>query len=221
MDDPCKPGEQMPVEPNVPLVADGGYLNTNGEPNLIRLEMANNGMTGWSYKMMGPPSFRTGFFGGMFTDVVMTFMIPNDANDSLLKEVWLQVAYWGDTTASGDLVSVEFFADDPNITDTNRLNVIRSSTSIEVLSEIPGGTGRWYRYTGTFLLAQQPVVEYVLLSVVQGACVATIVDGVDIDTRCIPASCATPIPADLNGDCLVDLADFEIMLSHWLEDKHE
>jgi len=221
VDDPCKPGEQMPVEPNVPLVADGGYLDINGEPNMIRIEMADNGMTGWSYKIMGPPTFRNGIFGGMWTDVVMTFMIPDDPNDSLLKEVWLQVAYWGDSTASGDLVSVEFFADDPNIADPNRLNVIRSSTNIEVLPEIPGSTGRWYRYTGTFLLDQQPPVKYVLLSVVQGACVATIVDVVDIDTRSIPASCAAPIPGDLNGDCVVDLTDFEIMLSHWLEDRRD
>lgn len=221
VNDPCMPGEQIPVEPNVPLVADGGYLNTNGEPNMIRIEMADNGMTGWSNKVMGPPTFRTGIFGGMFSDVVMTFVIPNDANDTLLKEVWLQVAYWGDSEASGDIVSVEFFADDPNITDPNRLNVIRSSTNIEVLPEIPGSSGSWYRYTGTFLLDQQPTVEYVLLSIDQGACVAVIVDVVDIDTRCIPVRCATPIPGDLNGDCVVDLADLEIMLSHWLEDRRE
>ena len=221
VDDPCKPGEQMPIEPNVPLVADGGYLNPNGEPSMTRLEMADSEMTGWSYKMMGPPTFRTGFFGGMFTDVVMTFVIPNDANDTLLKEVWLQIAYWGDSEASGDIVSVEFFAEDPNITDPNRLNIIRSSTNIEVLPEIPGSSGRWYRYTGTFLLDQQPTVEYVLLSIVQGACVAVIVDEVDIDTRCIPVSCATPIPGDLNGDCMVDMADLEIMLLHWLEDRRE
>ena len=211
----------MPIEPNVPLVADGGYLNPNGEPSMTRLDMADSEMTGWSYKVMGPPTSRTGIFGGMFSDVVMTFVIPNDANDTLLKEVWLQVAYWGDSEASGDIVSVEFFADDPNITDPNRLNVIRSSTNIEVLPEIPGSSGSWYRYTGTFLLDRQPTVEYVLLSIVQGACVAVIVDEVDIDTRCIPVRCATPIPGDLNGDCVVDLADLEIMLSHWLEDRRE
>lgn len=221
VDDPCRPGEQMPVEPNVPLIADGGYFNANGEPSMIRVEMADSDMTGWSYNIMGPPTPRTGVFGGMWTDVVMSLMIPNDPNDSLLKEVWLQVAYWGDSAASGDLVSVEFFADDPNIADPNRLNVIRCSTNIEVLPEIPGSTGRWYRYTGTFLLDQQPAIEYVVLSVVQRAGMATIVDHVDIDTRCIPLSCSTPIPGDLNGDCLVDFADFAIMASHWLEDRRE
>lgn len=29
--------------------------------------------------------------------------------------------------------------------------------------------------------------------------------------------CREPVPGDVNGDCKVDLLDFEIMISHWLE----
>ena len=86
--DPCDPCNLIPIEPNVPLVADGGYANSNGEPNMVRVVFSHPdpNMVGWSYDMMGPPTARTGLFGGMFTDVVMDFMIPNDANDNLLKE---------------------------------------------------------------------------------------------------------------------------------------
>ncbi|RPJ23072.1 MAG: hypothetical protein EHM35_17635 [Planctomycetaceae bacterium] len=32
--------------------------------------------------------------------------------------------------------------------------------------------------------------------------------------------CQTIIPGDINGDCRVDMADLEIMMSHWLEDAN-
>lgn len=175
-----------PIPPEVPLIADGDYSNPFGDPTMLNIEFTQTepGMAGWTWEPMAIVTERKGMYGGMQTDVAMTFEIPNfERPKPWKKQIWLQTAYFGCTASAGNVVSVEIAADADF---TNPFSVATLSENIEVLVEQPGSASRWYRYTGLFELDEQPGMEYIRLTVANDTAVATMVDQVDIDTRCIP-----------------------------------
>ena len=175
-----------PIEPVIPLVADSGYSNPFGDPTMLSVEFTQTepGMAGWTWIPMAITTERRGMYGGMQTDVIMTFEIPNyERAEPWKKQIWLQTAYFGCTASAGDVVSIEFAA---NADFTNPFSVTTLSEDIEELFEPPGSASRWYRYTGLFELDEQPGMEYIRVTVCNDTAVATMVDEVDIDTRCIP-----------------------------------
>jgi hypothetical protein len=120
----------------------------------------------------------------MGTDVIMTFEVPNyERSEPWTKQIWLQAAYFGCTASAGDVITVEIAADADFL---NPFTVTTLSEDIEELLEPPGGSSKWYRYTGLFELDEQPGMEYIRLTVANDTAIATMVDQVAIDTRCIP-----------------------------------
>lgn len=172
-EDPDNPGEYLPVPPAQPLAPDGGCNNSYGTPEATWYEHAG-GMFGWSYVIMGQPdiSGRTGFIGGMSGGDI-TFDVPNQHDDQLVKELWLQYVYLGDgTNASADITAGGSTA--------NLVQIIEN----EDLGE--GGTSgayHWYRRTELWEIVPQPDSETVTITLASGV---SMVDQVAIDTRCIP-----------------------------------
>lgn len=175
-----------PIEPTIPLIADGGYSNLFGDPTMLSVEytQTNPAMAAWTYIPMAITTDRRGMYGGMMTDVIMTFEIPNyEREGEWTKQIWLQTTYFGCTASAGDIVSVEIAADADFL---NPFSVTVLSEDIEELLEPPGSQSRWYRYNALIELDEQPEMEYLRLTVANDSALATMIDEVDIDTRCIP-----------------------------------
>ncbi len=223
--------------PNLPLVPDGnsGWTNIFGTPLL--LEFYNTSfLSGWFYDTSTLPidSNRTGLYGGM-GDSSLTFKVPNNKRIFLWqKHLWIQMTFYARKDGLNNY-NVEI-ARDANFTDTN--NIYYVSGHIEELNEPQGNSGKWYRVTEIFQFEDQPSQEYIRLTVYYDPNItnaATMIDQVDIDTKCINIDMAMDgiidfkdlaflanqwlrysIIADLHPDGIVDQNDLQLFLMYWL-----
>ena len=197
--------------PPLPLIADGepNWINDFGDPLLISFENYHEWMKGW---YVIPPEITTTrrcMYGGM-DDTFLTFFVPNNYRDeNWFKQLWIQMTYFA--RKDGAVNYAIEIARDPAFTDVDGFTLV--SEFLEELNEPEGGTGKWYRITAIYDSNDQPDFEYIRLSALHDPnpfMAASMIDQVDIDTRCLNI-------ADLDEDGVVNLIDFAIFALDWKE----
>ena len=197
----CPPegGDPDPIAPTLPLAPDAlgagaGWVNPYGTPLLIGAFPSDPPYGGWSHYSMGGPWTRCGMYGGM-GDTALVFEIPNSEQPGLQKEMWIQWTYFASDPLEGTGWAVEVgrgYEEYPDAPDPLDRMIITGTegitmTGFELEADVGGGggTGLWYRATAWFRFEDQPALEYVkVYALTEGA--STMIDQVDINTRCIP-----------------------------------
>jgi hypothetical protein len=196
---------------DVPLIADDGYSNPFGDPTMTEVYLCNPEEMFWVWEPMGGGT-RYGHWGGMPFGAVgpdevaaaITFEIPNAARpEPWFKEMWIQVAYWGDILSGGQVLTVEIARD----SEFQDLYLTYDAVAADIEDQSAtgsGSSGQFWRFTHTFVLEDQPGIEYVRVSLVPADSMAVFLDQVSIDTRCVSG----PVTGDFDGDEDVDLVDY-------------
>ncbi len=199
--------------PPLPLIADGqpNWVNDFGDPVLISFENSHEWMKGWYVK---PPQLTTDrrcMYGGMGNSY-LTFFVPNNYRDENWHEqLWIQMTYFA--RKDGAVNYAIEIARDANFIEVNGFNMV--SEFLEALNEPEGITGKWYRITAIYDSNDQPDFEYIRLTALYDPnpfMAASMIDQVDIDTRCLNV-------ADLNEDGVVNFIDYAIFALDWKDSE--
>ena len=202
--DPSVPGTYMgptlPLEPDAATYGGPEWVNPYGDPNLYatgpRVGYAGEDLdhawafTDWGMGMANDDYY--GHVGGMGSGYVL-IENPNIANFDLKKEIWLQYIVYlprGGPGPDGGMFT-SFFLDDPEL-DPLTGNPISAgvgtmlSKEYEMICDTVGYSGYWWRVTEEWEIDPQPGREFLWLapSAVGGA--VTLIDTIDIQTRCVP-----------------------------------
>lgn|GEM_PF-2647586 len=169
----------LPIEPDAATYGGPAWYNPYGTPTHY-----NTGTTSGSAWIactdygMGMENFDFyGHAGGMGSGYA-AFYLPNEANPDLTKQAWVDyIVYLHKNDTPADMVT-GFYSDPDFVTDIGAM----SGRSWEGLKG-PGGTGYWWHVTEEWTMAQLDQ-EYFYLETADGT--ATLIDAVDIQTRCVP-----------------------------------
>ncbi|MCE5340548.1 MAG: hypothetical protein LLF92_05395 [Planctomycetaceae bacterium] len=216
-------GHDKNDEPNIPAKPDGEptWINSFSDtdihdyntPRLKAVDYANEFLAFWMYVPRGGlSSTRVGVYGGM-TDTTLTFYVPDGGQcEYWQRRLWIQMTYFARSDDGAKNYDIQL-ARDAGFTDTQGVTTI-CETVVDAC-EPTGDTGRWYRFTGIYKFDEQPVQEYIKLTVFQlppsssypvGG--AAMIDQVDIDCRSVNV-------ADLNENDVVDMIDFALFANQW------
>ena len=181
----------LPIAPDSATFEGPGDQNPFGTPLFYETGQSNGfAWTTCTDYGMGMENFDFyGHVGGMGSGFA-AFQLPNEANPDLTKEAWVEyIVYLHRADTPADMVTQ--FARSGEILYEGELgrgflpeNLIGTMLSREWEQlEGPGGTGYWWHVTEQWRMPQLEK-EYFYLETVPGT--ATLIDVVDIQTRCVP-----------------------------------
>ena len=216
VEDPDVPGTYngpaLPLAPDSATYGGPGWENPYGTPNLYatgpRIGYEGESIehawawTDWGMSMECDHLY--GHVGGMGSGYVL-IENPNKANPDLTKEIWLQYIMYlpvGGTGPEDNALSA-FFLEAPELVDGNPTSAGVGTMLSKEWEELagPGYSGKWWRVTEEWEIAPQPGKEFLWLAnnVKDGP--ATLIDTIDMQTRCVPI----PGAAWLLGSGLIGL----------------
>jgi hypothetical protein len=181
-----------PVSPDAVTYGGPDCVNPYGTPGFYGTGPSTSFAWEWTdYGMAMENDTFYGHIGGMGGGYV-AFEIPNIVVANGIKELWVQyIVYLHKDDTPEDMRTQ--FGSEPDIEmtkyESKKYEANFSNPFGTMLSrdweqlEGPGGTGWWWRVTEEWKIDPQPEKEYFLLETPFGT--ATLIDAVDIQTRCV------------------------------------
>lgn len=196
---PVDPKDKNPGIPGrttdymLPDATDDKAINDYGTAKLIHASVAASimGMIG-HYPPFGEYD-RCGIIGGM-DDTALVFEIP--VNDLCLeKEVWVQYHLFIPGLNDTRLIEVGTGYNSTGVSNdsvdyiqiSGQENVSQVYLDLQHLEGKDNMMGKWYRVTGKFIVSDNVPAVYVKVYCVSSGFKSTLIDDVQIDTRCLPS----------------------------------